>query len=155
MTMSATTLKTELLNLEPTSSEADAVQALTDAYGVFALEAEANAVPLTQAGVDLGKAAMSVALVGMSMTGLTIIPSAIRSFWTAVAGGVATSFPGCTAITAPPHTTLDADFQVVTEANTANKRSKDAAMEALASLLKEQAVLGGTATFAGTPFPIL
>lgn len=149
--MSQATLATELLNLTPTATEAGAVAALTDAYGVYAAEATANGVPLSAAGVDLGKAAMATALVGMSDpdAGLTKIPAAVAAFWSAVATGGPTSFAGATAVTPPPHTTLPADFEALMTSNTAASVTSQEAADSLAEILHTGATVGGTVTFPG------
>jgi hypothetical protein len=149
MTMAAATLATELLSLTPTSVEDTAIDAIVDAYGVFASDAVSNAILISPAGIELGKAAMSAALVGMSEEneGRTKIPAAVVAFWTAVSGGLTASFTGALAITPPPHATLSDDFATLMDENMNGDVSAEEAAEALANLLYEQAALGGTVTY--------
>lgn len=151
MAMSQSTLATELENMVPTDNEPDAITALTDAYGVFAADAESNSIPITPAGVNLGKAAMSAALVGMSVSGagITAIPAACIAFWVAVAGGLATSFPGATAITPPPHAGIAAKLAITFPANTAGGKSLADSVDAIATDMHSEAIVGGTCTFPG------
>lgn len=149
--MSTSTLATELLNLDPVAVESDAITALTDAYGVFAAEAVAGAQTLTAAGVDLGKAAMSAALVGMSApnAGAAILVTAAQAFWAAVAGGLATSFAGATVITPPPHASLLALLNATFPSNTSGALSKADATQNVANNFYAEAIVGGTVTYPG------
>ncbi len=157
MAMSESTLATELENLAPTSTESEAAQTLTDAYGVYAAGAIAGGVPITSAGVDLGKAAMLPALAGMSAdgAGITIIPSAVVAFWNGVAGGLSTSFVGATAITPPPHATLPSAFASLMPTNTSGDVTKAEAAASIAEIMHADAIVGGTVTYPGGTFPIL
>ncbi len=145
MAMSQATLATELDNLDPTTDEAAAIIILADAYGVFVAEAQA-ATPILPAGVAMGKAAMAAGLVGMSTdgAGTTLIPAAIIAFWVAVAAGLTTSFAGATLIVPPPHATLASAFAALMPANVG--KSKTDALDAIASLLLTQAIVGGVVT---------
>lgn len=158
MVMVQNTLATELENLVPTDVEAEAAAALTDAYGVFASGAAAGAVPITPAGVNLGKAQMLPALTGMSApgAGITLIPLAIIAFWVGVAGGLATSFPGALAIVPPPHAALPATFAAMMPANVAAELSLADAAAAIAGIMYADAIVGGIVTLPpNTPTPIL
>lgn len=153
------TLSTQLQNLVPVATEPPAVTALTNAYGVYAAGATSNGVPITAAGVNLGKAAMSAVLVGMSASGagITKIPASIVQFWIAVAGGLATSFPGAIAIVPPPNAGLAALLAATFPANTSGNKTLAQACDAIAANMHAQAIIGGTVTFTGPtgPFPIL
>ncbi len=148
--MSASTLRTELLNLDPTDSEPTARQRLTDAYGVFATDAKTavTSVPITSAGVNLGKAAMEPALTGMSVdpTPGTVITAGVIAFWGAVALGLATSFAGATAIVPPPNAGLIVALGPIFVANMAGGLSKSDSMLAIATAMHVQAIIGGTVT---------
>lgn len=150
MAMSQSTLATELEKMTPSDNEADSIQALTDAYGVFATGAAAG-VPISSAGVDLGKTAMSGALVGMSAdgAGITKIPAAVAAFW--VAAAVPVSFVGSIAVVPPPNAGLAALLAVTLPANMAASATLAQAAAALAANMYSQAIIGGLVTFPGAP----
>jgi hypothetical protein len=157
MALVQNTLATQLQNLAPASVEATAITNLVNAYATYAAGAAAL-TPILSTGIDLGKAAMQSALVGMSATGagLVSIPAAIVAFWAAVAAGLTASFAGATAITPPPHATLAALFAATCAANTASELSLADSTAAIAANMHENAILGGTVTTAGpTVTPIL
>lgn len=151
MVMAASTLANELLNLDPVDNEAQAAQTLTDAYGVFAADAMAGAQQLTVAGVNLGKAAMQPALTGMNApgAGAAVIAAAVQAFWVAVAGGLAASFAGATAIVPPANLGLQALLTSDFLTNTNSAASKAAATSLLAGDFYAQAIIGGTVTYPG------
>ncbi len=160
MTMAAATLANELLNLDPVDTEAAAITTLADAYAVFAAQAQAGPQTITATGVNLGKAAMSAALIGVSSpgAGAAVLTTAIQAFWAAVAGGLATSFAGAIAITPPPHSSLTAQLSSTFSTNTSTTADKPTATSAIASDMYSEAVIGGTVTYPGGPppvFPIL
>jgi len=158
MALLQTTLAAELLNLIPTDSEATGIQTFTNAYGDYAAAATANAVVLSPAGIALGKAAMSAALVGISASGvgLTKIPAAIIAFWTAIAGSAATSFSGAVSAVAPPHVNLATDFAAVAIDNVEAEKTQADAADAIAAVFHNNAIVGGTVTFPGpSTFPII
>lgn len=149
--MASATLANQLLNLDPVATELQARQTLTDAYGVYASAAVAGAVAITVAGINLGKAAMLAALVGMNASGAGAakLVAGVQAFWTAVAGGLATSFAGATAITPPPHAGLLALLTSSFATNTSGAASKASATSLIASNFHAQAIIGGTVTFPG------
>lgn len=151
MAMSQSVLAGQLVNLVPAATEATAITRLADAYATFATDAAAGAVPITTAGVALGKAAMQLALIGISTpgAGAAVLTSAVQAFWSAVAGGLATSFSGATAIVPPPNAGLQALLVTTFGTNTASQASLGAATNAVATALYNQAIIGGTATFPG------
>ena len=158
MAMSQSTLAAELEAAWAVSydNESDAITALSDAYGVFASKAESNSVPIGPAGVDLGKAAMAAALVGMSSpgAGLVSIPAAVIAFWAAAA--IPVSFSGATAVVPPLNVGLAALLTVTFAANAANEVSTEDAVDAIATDMYNEAIIGGTATFPGpTVAPII
>ncbi len=150
MTMVAATLSTELQNMTPSTTEASAITALTDAYGVFAADATAL-TPILIAGVNLGKAAMAPALVDMSVpgAGAAKMVAGIVAFWVAVAGGLTTSFAGATAIFPPANAGLQAALDAIFLTNTAGNLSLADAMTNVANAMHSQAIIGGTVTTAG------
>jgi len=149
--MSQSVLATQLLNLVPSASELSAAVALANAYGVFATDAVAGAVPITIAGVALGKAAMLSALTGMSMpgAGAAVLTAAVQAFWTAVAGGLATSFAAAAAIVPPPHAGLQALLSSTFITNTASDATQAAATNVVATNFFNQVLVGGSVTFPG------
>lgn len=149
--MSAVTLASQLLALAPASAEAVAIATLAGAYGRFAADATAGAAPITAAGVALGKAAMQGALVGVSSpgSGSAVLTAAVQAFWTAVAGGLATSFATATAVAPPPHAGLRALLDATFASNTATRADLADATQAIATALFNQAIIGGTASFPG------
>lgn len=154
MALSAATLSTALQSMTPRSSEADAIAALVNAYATHAEDAEA-ATAILSGGINLGKAAMSAALVGMSATGAGAAKMAggIVAFWSAVAGGLATSFAGATAISPPFATLSAADIQPVFDANVAAAKSLSDACDAIAAAIYAK-LAGGTVTVGLTVTPI-
>lgn len=148
-------LETELLNMIPTTSEPAAITALTDAYGIFAAGAESNTVPLSAAGVTAGKAAMSSALVGMSLpgVGLIVIPLAVIAFW--VAAATPAGFPGALSCVPPPNAALAAKLAITFPANVLSSASLADATKLMAADMFSEAVIGGTCLFGIIPFPIL
>lgn len=150
MAMSPATLAAQLLGDAPAATEADAVAALAGAYGVFAKDAAAG-VPITDAGVSLGKAAMATALAGVSApgAGASVLSSAVQAFWVAVAGGIAASFAGALAVVPPPNAGLSASLAVTFAANTSAAASKADATAAVAADMHAEAVVGGVVTFPG------
>lgn len=151
MAMSKNTLETELLNLTPTIIEQDVIDVLTNAYGIYASDAKAGGISITDIGVSLGKVAMSAALIGCTEidAGLDKIPDAVVAFWLGVASGLSSSFSGAVVITPPPQAGLKSGFKTLCPINTAANRSKEEAVSAIAALFHSQAIIGGTATFPG------
>jgi hypothetical protein len=158
MAMSQATLATELQNLTPTDSEAAAITALTDAYGVFAGAAAAGAATILPANVNAGKAAMGSALVGMSApgAGAAIISAAIIAFW---AAAVVPPWPPAVGGTPPPNAGLAALLPTTFDTNTSTEADLATATNAIATDMHSQAIIGGIMLIppppAGTPTPIL
>lgn len=142
------TLATEIENMIPSNVESEAAAVLTDAYGVFASDAIGNTIPISSAGVELGKVAMSSALIGMSApnAGITIIPAAILAFWVAVCGGFAVSFVGSVAAIPPPHASLSSAFASLMVTNKDANLSLSDAAEQMAVIMYADAIVGGTVT---------
>lgn len=156
MAMSQSTLATELANLAPAPSEAAAIVTLVDAYATFCEDATALS-PILAGGITLGRGAMSTALVGMNNSGQGAAKwaSGMNAFWTAVAGGLATSFAGATAIT-PPSPVTSGATQTIFDANRDLERSLVDSTDALATLFHGLAIVGGTVTTVGpTVTPII
>jgi hypothetical protein len=151
MAMVKNTLATQLQNMSPAALEATAITNLVNAYGTYAAGAAAGAVPITPAGVNLGKAAMQAALVGMSASGagVTKIPAAIVQFWVAVAGGLAASFAGAIAIVPPPNAGLAALLDATFPANMTGNKTLVQATDAIATNMHAQAIVEGTVTLPG------
>ena len=158
--MSLDILKTELANVGPSATEAEAVTALADAYAVYAADAVValpTPVPLTAVGLASGKSAMSLALVGMNEDGAAIgkITSALIQFWGAIALTPAASFSGATAVVAPPHSSFSAALTVTATANVQDEKNLEDSMHAIASDMHGSAIVGGTATIAMVTTAIL
>ena len=151
MAMTSAVLAYELRNLDPVPTEAQAIVTLTNAYGVFASYATAVGVPITSAGVSLGKAAMASALVGMNApnAGASKLAAAVQAFWGAVALGLAVSFTGALAITPPPNAGLLSLLTTHFATNTSGSATKEAATTTIAGDFYVQAIIGGTVTFFG------
>lgn len=157
MALSQSTLATELESQIPEGAEAAAISNFADLYASYT-EAAAALTPLLAAGVALGKAAMPAAMTGMSVSGAGAgkIVAGIQAFWVGVAGGLAASFVGATAITPPPHSGLLAALQPVFDSNTSGSRSLADSAAAVAVVMHAQAIIGGTVTTTGpTVTPIL
>ena len=160
--MSEETLAEQLLTVELVADTIEAIDNLTDAYGVYASDASSNNVDITEAGVTLGKEAMRLALIGNGVFdpgwALTRLPASLIAFWGAVALGLAASFPGATTIVPPPHATFAVNFVPLMASNTANEVSAEEAADSLAALMHINAsgvAAGGTVTFGVPTFPIL
>ncbi len=156
MAMSQSALATELLAMVPVGTEAEAISNLATAYANYAADAEAL-TPILSTGIDLGKAAMEAALVGMSSpgAGAAIWVSGYQAFWVGIAGGLTLSFVGATAIAPPPFSGLLAVLQPVFDANRALGRDLADSTDALATIIHAD-VIGGTVTTAGpTVTPII
>ncbi len=151
MAMSSSVLATQLINLTPSATEAGAVATLANAYSVFASDATAGAAAITPAGIALGKATMQVALAGVSSpgAGAAVLTAAIQAFWGAVAGGLAASFAGAAAIVPPPQAGLQALLVSTFASNTSGSTSLADAAQAIATIVFNQAIIGGTVTFPG------
>jgi hypothetical protein len=147
--MSSATLATQLQAVVPEALEADAVANLADAFANYCATAQA-ATTLTAAGKALGKAAFIAAAVGISTPGAGAagIVAAIHAFWTAVAGGLATSFAGATAITPAFASLTSADLQPVFDSNTSGSATLASAASALATAIHAKRT-GGTVTTPG------
>jgi len=163
--MDESVLEEGLLELDPTIITIQAISAFVKAYEVYAADASATApmqdgLPLLPAGLALGVAAMegvmsALPLISGPNEALTRIPQAVIAFWTAIAGGLATSFAGATAIVPPPHATFQVDFATLMAANTAASVSKEDAAASLATLMHINATLGGTVSVGPTVYTIV
>lgn len=153
MAMVQATLATQLQNMTNIDVEATAITNLVNAYGTFSSAATGNGIPLTPAGVTLGKTAMQGALVGMSAdgAGITKIPNACVAFWGAVCTSFAVSFPGSIAATPPPHASLASAFAALMPTNTAGDVTLAQAAQSIAAIMYTDAIAGGTVTLPGAP----
>jgi len=142
MTMSENTLALLLEGLTPTDDEAEAREALADAYASYAGDASAGEVDMPEVSEETGRAAMAAALVGMSApnAGLSVIPSAVVAFW---AAAVAPPWPPSVAATPPPNATLAATFASTCAALTDASATLEEAAEAIAATMHAEAIEGG------------
>lgn len=154
MAMSAAVLATQFANVLPEADEADAIANFADAYAVYAAFATA-ASPILPAGVALGKAAMVLAMAGLSGSGAGAgkLKDGVVAFWGAVALGLATSFAGATAILRPTFPALDLqpDFDDITD----NSKTQAQAALILATTLHTEKTNGTVTTAGPTVTPII
>lgn len=153
MPLSQSKLADELKAMVPAATEPPAILALVTAYGNYAADAMGAGIPITPAGVSLGKNAMTGALTGMSAPGMgiTAIPNSLIAFWGAVCSAAAVSFPGTITGSPPPQATLIAGFAALMPVNTAAGLSLDDSAAAIAVLWHINAITGGTVTLIGPP----
>ena len=148
--MSQATLSTQMaLAMGPANSEAEAIANLVNAYAVYASDATALS-PILSAGIDLGKASMTIALSGMGApgAGAASFVAGFQQFWVGVAGGLTTSFAGATAIAPPTFAGLLAALPGIFDANRDLRRSLEDSMDAL-SVAIHSGVAGGNVTTIG------
>jgi hypothetical protein len=128
-------LKTELASLALTLNESDSITTLVNAYGTYATDAQTSVtnIPILPAGIVLGKAAMSPALVGMSVSGqgATKLQSAITAFW--VAAAIPVSFTGSTGVVPPAISTLSSLLVPTFVTNTSGSKNKTDSIAAFAT----------------------
>lgn len=151
MTMSSSTLASALASVANSSSEASAIAALSSAFSSYFDDAQALTT-ITPAGVALGNAAFQSALVGVNAPGqgAAKIRGAVMAFWSAVVGGLATSFTGATAIVAPFLALTTSELQAVFDANRSSSLSTAASANSIASVIHARSI-GGSVT---TPGPV-
>lgn len=88
MALSDSTLASGLEALVPGDDEADAIQAIVDAWGAYFGESTVAGASAVPGSFDAGLAAMQSALVGMSSSGAgsASLTAGVTAFWTAIAG---------------------------------------------------------------------
>ena len=156
LTLTVMTDQLKAIFAAPTNTEAAAIQAWADGYAIYAANAQALTT-ITPAGVALGKAGMISGMAGLTNPGnaATAIATGLRGFWSAVAGGLATSFAGATAITAPPFVGLEAALTANFATNNAPGVTRDAAAALVALNVHAYALSPpsnvGTVTTPGAP----
>lgn len=156
--MSPDELADQLASLSPAATETQAVVRLANAYSAFAADAVAGAVQLSAAGVAVGRVVMRAALVGISANGAgaAVLAAAVQTFWSTIAASPTVTFPTSTAVSPPPNAGLQVLLEGVFAANTVSGANLADAARAIATVLYNQAIIGGTATFPGpTVSPIL
>lgn len=150
MAMAQATLATELETVfAGAGTEAGAISLWATGYGNYAAAATAL-TPILAAGVTLGEAALIANMTGLSTPGfaVTAIAAGLRAFWVAVAGGLATSFAGATAITPPPLTGLEAALTAAFATNNTPAVTRAQAASTCATAI-HGVIAGGTVTTAG------
>jgi hypothetical protein len=151
MSMSKSILANELATLIPVNTEGEAITNLADAYSVYVSDAQAL-TPILFGGIELGRAAMVPALSGLSLDWENSIQSGVIAFWSAVAGGLATSFASAIAITPPTgNSSLAAALGPVFTSNKEQNKSLIDAAAAVADVMHAAAIAGGTVTTPGAP----
>ena len=153
MAMSQTILENELKALSLYTTEADAVTAWAEAFATFfegdgaTQGAMSNLVYVAAGAIAAAKAAMAAALSGMGVpgAGAAKIVIGIIAFWGALVP--ATAWPTVTLITPPTLLAgLDTTLQTTFNTNRDTPKTKDAAMDAIASDIYT-ANQGGLATW--------
>lgn len=88
MALSDSTLASGLEALVPVDDEADAIQAIVDAWSAYFAESTVAGIQATPGSFDAGLSAMQSALTGISATGAgsVVLTAGITAFWTAIAG---------------------------------------------------------------------
>lgn len=149
MTLSISTLSTQLQNLIPADNEPDAVENLALAWSEYCKGAQAL-TPITAAGIALGEAAFRVAAIGISVPGQGAIKmhAAIIAFWGAVSLGLAVSFAGAIAVTPAFVSLTPSMLDAVFASTTAAGLSLPDAANAIATAI-HATFPGGTVTTAG------
>jgi hypothetical protein len=88
MALSDSTLASGLEALVPVDDEADAIQAIVDAWDSYFAESSVNGVTATPGSYAAGLSAMQSAMVGISADGAgsASLVAGVTAFWTAIAG---------------------------------------------------------------------
>lgn len=149
MTMSATTLKNELVNMGLFTDEPSAIAGWAAAFRKYFEDAVAGAVPVTKPALATPEAAMVGAMAGLSTAGAAAITAGITAFWTSLAASPAAYFTGATVITPPPGLAgLTALLTATFATNTSTSASASAAYTAIAANIHTSNA-GGSATLPG------
>lgn len=87
MALSDSTLTSGLEALVPVDAEADAIQAIVDAWSAYFAESTVNGVTATPGSFDAGLSAMQSAMVGISADGAgsASLVAGVTAFWSAIA----------------------------------------------------------------------
>lgn len=87
MALSDSTLASGLEALVPVDDEADAIQAIVDAWSAYFAESTVNGVTATPGSFDAGLSAMQSAMVGISADGAgsASLVAGVTAFWSAIA----------------------------------------------------------------------
>lgn len=155
MALAAATLSTALAGAGFTSSDAATAQAWSAAFATYAAGAQA-ATPILAAGVTLGRTAMESALAGMSAPNQAAprLAAGVAAFWAAVAGGLAASFAGATAITPPTYPGLEGALVACFDANRDSAATLAQAMDAITGVMHSIRA-GGSVTTPGPTVTII
>lgn len=147
MALSSATLSSGLQAVVPETTEAAAVQNLATAFADYFGACTPTLLP---AGKAAGRAAFVTAASGISASGAGAakLLAAVQAFWAAVAGGLAASFSGATAIAPAFPSLASSDFSSAFASNTSGSASISAAASALATAVHAKRA-GGTVTTPG------
>jgi len=150
MTLSSSTLATELKNLPLYDDEGEAVTGFTNAFGTYFAGAISNGIPINAAALLAAKEAMKVAMLALlSSNAASALRLGILAFWGALVP--VTAWATVTVITPPVLlANLETDLLVTFNNNKTGKLSKDVAMTAIAAKIHTDNV-GGLATW---PSPV-
>ena len=154
MTRAAATLEIELLNLALYDTEAAAIVAWADAFGVyFANATTAVGGPILAPGLATAKAAMALGLAGLSTGGAAAIASGVSAFWLAGVGAPVTWWAAASLIVPPVAlTALQAQLETTFTQNIDEEASKATSMQRIADNIHTACTgtaTDGTATFPG------
>ena len=104
MALSDSTLASGLEALVPVDDEADAIQAIVDAWDSYFAESRVNGITATPGSYAAGLSAMQSALTGISATGAgsAILTAGVTAFWAAIAGLATTIWVTAPIVLVPP-----------------------------------------------------
>lgn len=104
MALSDSTLASGLEALVPVDDEADAIQAIVDAWDSYFAESSVNGITATPGSYAAGLSAMQSALTGISATGAgsAILTAGVTAFWAAIAGLATTIWVTAPIVLVPP-----------------------------------------------------
>jgi hypothetical protein len=157
MALVQSVLANGLANMNPTSSEASAIQNFADAWDTYFQGASVAGVPANAGQLAAAKSAMMGAMTGLSVTGAVAMQTGITAYWGAVAAAAVTIWvmpPNTVPAAIPPPTLggLSALLLPVFASNSADPtKTKAQATAAIAAVLHASGGLGGIATLQPPP----
>ena len=146
----------EVFKSPPAETEGEAIQYITNAWVDFFSDASVAGIPAKRSLLEPARAAMTLALVGMSAPGVGAakLTAAITAFWAAVtpsAASIWVTLPATVSATPPPTlASIALILPPIFAANTAGRKSiNDAANDLASAVLSTQ--LGGATLNAAVP----
>lgn len=164
MPLVSSTLASGLQALTPTSVEATAIAAFSDAWASYFQAASVQGTPpvggMLNAGLAAAQEAMKSAMVGMSApnAGSTKIQAGIQAFWDVVAAQAAVIWLPAPNVVTPPAvapptlSSIASALESVFSSNTSGNLSLAQAAQNIADVLHTNGGMGGTVTIT-TPAP--